>query len=951
MAKKPITKPPTKIVFERIVSEKSVFLYNNLPTDWIFQNIKSFSRSILELYPYQQRALQNIASMLFLAFDKYSNDKPNIATIKKEYSEFHFPPPEQLNRACFWMATGSGKTLVLIKIIEYIDYLMAQGLIPKKEIMLLLPKDNLIEQFKNQIKDFNESRIRKINAINLKEYENEKHYLITQYDEIKVYYYRSDLLRDEKKETILDYKTYENSGNWYVFLDEAHRGDSENSNLKDYVNKLSFNGFLFNFSATFTDDIDIITTCYNFNLEKFITAGYGKNILISDSNYTLNDREDEFTKDEKQKQILKSFIIYTLIKKSKNEGIYHNPLMLSLVNTVNTVENSDLSLFCEYMLKIVQDDNMLTKPFQNAINELKDEYKYEKKYYFSNEHIEISPTDFDTITISEIRKCAFNTKTKGVLEYYEGTKGKEIIFKLENASEPFALIKIGDTATFIKKYLNGYSKLSSYTEKNWFAEINNTTSTINILLGSRSFYEGWDSNRPNIINLINIGSDDAKKYIPQSIGRGVRIQPNPGDINNRKRLPITEKSKNKLLETLFIFPTDKKSIETILSTIAELGGKSTIGNQRHKLSDNNPNLFELTNKTFDLLLPNLQESVKTKFNFHIDTNCEQRFKNIFNTMSPATFLLQSYRSHLDKWSLSQYNELENAIKDKKFVPNNKLNYKDYNYLTSNLRLHINTREQVANGVRSINETEPNEDIIHFKHIEIELENKEELDLVDKITSVKNSGKYSQDDIMKMVTDNKGIIDFSKAAKLHGKRDEFFVANNERLNITKSVANHYYLPLLFADTEKINYITHIIKQNSEIEFVKNLIDFVSKNMDKIECDWMFSKIDETLDKIYIPYFYNYVYKKFYPDFIFWQKDKNSKKYKITFVDPKGTVYADYQLKIDGFKKLFTTTFSHNGFEITFDLKLVRSDPTKIVGNEYSGWWINNNDFDWLRQLNS
>jgi len=54
---------------------------------------------------------------------------------------------------------------------------------------------------------------------------------------------------------ILDYKTYENDGNWYVFLDEAHRGDSENSNLKDYVNRLSTNGFLFNFSATFIDAI------------------------------------------------------------------------------------------------------------------------------------------------------------------------------------------------------------------------------------------------------------------------------------------------------------------------------------------------------------------------------------------------------------------------------------------------------------------------------------------------------------------------------------------------------------------------------------------------------------------------------------------------------------------------------------------------------------------------
>jgi hypothetical protein len=52
-------------------------------------------------------------------------------------------------------------------------------------------------------------------------------------------------------------------------------------------------------------------------------------------------------------------------------------------------------------------------------------------------------------------------------------------------------------------------------------------------MGSRSFYEGWDSNRPNIILFINIGKGiDARKFVLQSIGRGVRIEPIP---NKRRR--------------------------------------------------------------------------------------------------------------------------------------------------------------------------------------------------------------------------------------------------------------------------------------------------------------------------------------------------------------------------------------------------------------------------------
>src|SRR5690606_9401977 len=114
-----------------------------------------------------------------------------------------------LNRACFWMATGSGKSLVLIKTIELIDYLQNQGLIPKKEIMLLLPREDLIKQFKNEINEYNRFNAKPITLINLKDYEEDKRNPIL-LNEIKVYFYRSDLLRNESKENILDYRNYLN---------------------------------------------------------------------------------------------------------------------------------------------------------------------------------------------------------------------------------------------------------------------------------------------------------------------------------------------------------------------------------------------------------------------------------------------------------------------------------------------------------------------------------------------------------------------------------------------------------------------------------------------------------------------------------------------------------------------------------------------------------------------
>ena len=69
--------------------------------------------------------------------------------------------------------------------------------------------------------------------------------------------------------------------------------------------------------------------------------------------------------------------------------------------------------------------------------------------------------------------------------------------------------------------------------------------------------------------------------------------------------------------------------------------------------------------------------------------------------------------------------------------------------------------------------------------------------------------------------------------------------------------------------------------------------------------MFSKLDQTLDEVHIPY-YNPKENnmaKFKPDFIFWMQKGN--EYVILFVDPKGTEHADGYRKIDGYSRIFET----------------------------------------------
>nr|BAV59395.1 type III modification methylase [Candidatus Endomicrobium trichonymphae] len=922
-----------KIILEKILEQIDYDQLNN----WQLPSISYFSENKdLDGFPYQKEALKNITKALYLSFKTFQNgntspDKQTLHTKYKEYgledkvfsvckfannkdknigntsgrfkffqnyskdykvlgegSEEYVTDAAFLNRACFWMSTGSGKSIVLIKTIELLDHLQKQNLIPKKEIMLLLPREDLIKQFKIEIEGFNKNRERKIELINLINYEDDKKGF--NYDHsIKVYYYRSDLLRDERKESILDYRNYDNTGNWYIFLDEAHRGEKENSSMQSYVSVLSRNGFLFNFSATFTENIDYSTTCFNFNLEKFISEGYGKNLYLSHAYFNFASEINELSEIEKQKQVLKSLLAFTLIKKSKKQGCYHNPLLTTLVNSINT-DNSDLLLFFKKIEEIAA-GNITSQIFDNAKDEFGQELLKNKKYVLGQEELSFDIELFDKIILQDLLENIFNTKKHGKIELLEGETGKEIVLKLETTDKPFALIKIGDAKKFQREKLgDNYQYLTSPEKKTVFQEINENDD-INLLLGSRSFYEGWDSNRPNVINMINIGGKEAKKFVLQSIGRGVRIEPVKGE---RKRLPAGNKNKNILLETLFIFATDKNSIANIVETIKE---QKTKGEELKGIVKHTP--------PFELYIPKYEEETPrnnfAKFNLSKKAleNIRKYIKN-FN----KNLLLLKHDISLENLNLL----LEKIDDDNSFQIKEDNVYNDMDFLFNKLISHTAIKNKIFSGLKELED-----EIIHFKHIKIFNLGTEDVELLNsEIENVKT-----------------------------GKKNE---AKFRELKI-KNIAKHYYLPLIYSRTEKIDYINHIIVNESEVKFIQDLEKYI--NRENISSEWMFSKIDETLDEeIGIPYFYrkDNRYRKFFPDFIFWIKKGND--YKIIFIDPKGTSRTDYENKVDDFEKLFPNlNIPYKGLNIKFDLRFY-NDDTNPIGEKYKKYWYTDEDFSFL-----
>lgn len=932
--------------------------------EWKIPNLDFFSNS-KSLYKYQKDALKNVAKILHYYFTVDSG-KDYIHSIIKEndikipnlgiknninlnqllidneskrfnlMKDFYDVENEEieaknfLNRMAFWMATGSGKSIVIIKLIEYLSYLQDNEIIPKKNILILLPRNDLINQFQKEVSDYNKMKTDKhIRMVNLKSYEKEvNENKLDLFNEITIYYYRSDLLRDENKESIVDFKDYENNGDWYLILDEAHRGETGVSLLQDYVSIMSRNGFLFNFSATFVDNIDFLTTVFNFNLERFINAGYGKKIFLSNSEFELDSENNELNNTDKQKQVLKSLLTYTVIKKSKTSNLYHTPLLVTLVNSINT-NDSDLLIFFK-KLEEIANGTINSKLLEVAKLELIKDLE-NKSFLIGNDNLRVNVDLINSINIAELLKLTFNSNTHGKIEILEGEKGKELLLKLETSENPFGLIKIGDADKFQREKLgNGYRFVSGYYNKNYFNTLN-SNENINLLLGSRSFYEGWDSNRPNVINFINIGGQNAKKYVLQALGRGIRIEPQK---NHRKRLKKGDKDKNVLLETLFVYATDKKGINTVIETVKE----------EKSIREVEVNLEANTSK-FDLLIPVFENSdLRNEVTyFSASEQNKLNFIKYFNTFEPHTLITKK------NITLNQYNILKEKLRNNElFQISESLHYNDYNFLLDEVIEHIKYKNQKVRTLKTIED-----EIVNFEHVKLVLDvdnlliNNEEIDrFFESIDIVK---QHEEIDLSKIAEELKLEPDkiVSKLQELQDNLKHSKERTFKELNIIK-FTNHYYNPLIYSNVEKVDYIKNIITVESEVQFLKSLINYTDSK--EFLFNWMFSSLNEKTDKIFIPYFSRQLNKerKFFPDFIFWLNQ--GEKYKIIFIDPKGTAHSDYISKLEEFERIFTTDgkpniYKYKDYLVEFDIKMITDDINSVPLN-YQKYWSTLDDFNWF-----
>ena len=88
-------------------------------------------------------------------------------------------------------------------------------------------------------------------------------------------------------------------------------------------------------------------------------------------------------------------------------------------------------------------------------------------------------------------------------------------------------------------------------------------------------------------------------------------------------------------------------------------------------------------------------------------------------------------------------------------------------------------------------------------------------------------------------------------------------------------------------------------------------------------WYFSKIDQITDDVSIPYYdtREQEYRSFFPDFIFWLKEKGSNNLLIKFIDPKGNVVGtgNAEDKAKGYENIFNSQeLKYNDINVKVEL---------------------------------
>lgn len=514
--------------------------------------------------------------------------------------------PDDLRKLAFWMATGSGKTLIMhVNVLQYLHYLDKLGRRRELDrILLLTPNEGLSRQ---HLGEFEES------GLDAALFSKGGEGLFTG-DRIEIL--EVTKLADDSGATTVAVEAFE--GNNLVLVDEGHRGMStaktvrETKKWKERRDRLCEGGFSFEYSATFgqamksakdKDLSDEYAKCvlFDYSYRYFHGDGYGKD-------YQILNLQDGSVSDE---SVRRRYLTAALLSFHQQQILFEEggpefaaygierPLWMFVGSRVTGGVAGDektdvaeillfLSRFLERRAESVENITRLLSGNTGLLDKTRDLFADEFGY------LQERGLGADELYDSILRGF-FNSPggASAVMraEVLKGAEG-EVALRLGD-NEPFGVVNVGKASELAKSLEDREDVVVSENSlsPSLFAGLNGRGSTVNVLVGARKFAEGWSSWRVSSVGLMRVGKSEGSQII-QLFGRGVRLRGLDRSLKRSSAITGTRHPRHiGILETLDVFgvradymkqfqehleeeglPSGNK-VEVVLPTITNLAGK------------------------------------------------------------------------------------------------------------------------------------------------------------------------------------------------------------------------------------------------------------------------------------------------------------------------------------------------------------------------------------------
>lgn len=503
-----------------------------------------------------------------------------------------------LRRIAFFMATGSGKTLLMHAHIRQVQHYLKQGAHPAgllepsggavafDNILLITPGPGLSAQ---HLREFVESHIP---AVHLTEALNDPYRYA---DHVKVVEIHK--LVEQASGDGLSIPIEELGARNLVLVDEGHKGTgSEAQTWKNRQRAVSAQGVLLEYSATFAQAIAAAkpkdrnglyaeygkAILFDYSYRWFYGDGFGKDFRVLNLSQAAQDRAHDLL----MAGLLVFYRQWHTFTDHPDEARDYNltaPLWVFVGSSVSAAavysaggeKKSDVANVVVFLKRFLAERDWAAKIINTL---LKGESLFVDEAGNDLLADRLKPWRRRKATGLYDEICSQLFGGRGALELWaiKGAEG-ELGLKVAGSETWFGLINIGDVPA-LKKYLLEQDAIEVRDDQftgSLFADIERPGSPVKLLIGARKFTEGWSSWRVSTMGLLNMGKGEGSLVI-QLFGRGVRLKGRDLSLKRSSHLDGEHPEWLKDLERLEIFGWNGDYIARFRAILEDEGFARTI---------------------------------------------------------------------------------------------------------------------------------------------------------------------------------------------------------------------------------------------------------------------------------------------------------------------------------------------------------------------------------------